>query len=382
MKNKLNFLLILSILANATLGFLLFSNNLVKAKLLLMRQFGFLAPETAPAMESIVLLQDYKPISLLNNQDTRKLKLPSFPVFETHGHLFKAKPEEISKQLTELGIKKFVNLSFTTGEDFQKMKSEFSDPRIIHFSTFDWEKLSQANFADEILISLTKDIQNGTKGIKLWKNFGLNLKKFNGERLRIDDPALDRIFEECAKANLVISIHTADPAAFFLPIDKTNERYEELVRHPEWAFSSSEFPSLKTVLEERNNRFKRHPNLKFVALHFGEYANDLASAEKLLTENPNVYLDIAARIDELGRQPYKTKAFLTRFSDRILFGVDGPPDRGKLEVYSRFLETTDEYFDYHPDHKPRKGFWKIYGLGLDKSTLEKIYYKNAEKLYK
>jgi hypothetical protein len=36
-----------------------------------------------------------------------------------------------------------------------------------------------------MLSDLKIDIANGTKGIKLWKNFGLNLKKKNGERLPV-----------------------------------------------------------------------------------------------------------------------------------------------------------------------------------------------------
>ena len=386
MKNKLNFLLILSLFLNLLLVFFLFPKNQIRAKFLVLRLFGSQTTTNhIPSISPLVLVQDFQPISILHSEDKRISKLPSMPVIETHGHLgkfFKTSPEEVSKQLTELGIKTFIHLSFTTGDEFLKLKKEYSDPRIIHFSTFNWKRLGEENGIQSMLSDLRQDIANGTKGIKLWKNFGLHLKKRNGERLKIDDPELDLLFVECEKAGLIISIHTVDPEAFFSPIDEKNERYEELLRHPEWSFYSSEFPSFETVLEERNNRFKRHPYLKFVSLHFGEHANDLTKAEKLLTENPNVYLDIAARIDELGRQPYRTKEFFTKFSERILFGVDGAPDKGKLEVYSRFLETRDEYFDYYPPHKPRKGIWKIYGLGLENSILEKIYYKNAEKLYK
>lgn len=385
MKNKLKSLLILSLFLNLCFLFFLFPQNQIRTKFFFLRLIGSqIATNEIPTFSPLVLVQNFQPISLLRSEDKRISKLPTMPVIETHGHLgkfFKTTPEQVSKQLTELGIQKFINLSFTTGDEFLELKKEYSDPRIIHFSTFNWKRLEEQNSIELMLADLRKDISNGTKGIKLWKNFGLHLKKHNGERLKIDDPELDPIFAECEKAGLIISIHTADPEAFFSPIDEKNERYEELLRHPEWSFYSSEFPTLETVLTERNNRFKRHPKLKFVALHFGEYANDLIKAEELLLNNPNVYVDIAARIDELGRQPYKAKDFFTKFSDRILFGVDGPPDRGKLEIYSRFLETKDEYFDYYPPHKSRKGIWKIYGLGLEKSVLEKIYRKNAESLF-
>lgn len=385
MKNKHKFLLILSILVNLLLVLFLFPANQVRVKFFFYKLFGQQVPDKIPLFSKLVLIQDYKPISVLPSPDTRSSKLPSMPIIETHGHIgnfFQTKPDDVSRDLTALGIKKFINLSFTTGPEFVQLKKDYPDPRIIHFSTFNWKRLSEDNFAEKMLSDLKQDIANGSRGIKLWKNYGLTLKKKNGERLKIDDPELDPLFEECAKSGLIISIHTVDPIAFFSPIDEKNERYEELLRHPEWSFSSSEFPSIETVLQERNNRFKRHPNLKFVALHFAEHANELEKAEKFLLEHPNVMVDIAARIDELGRQPIHAKAFLEKYADRILFGVDGPPDRGKLEIYSRFLETTDEYFDYFPENKPRKGFWKIYGLGLSREALEKIYFANAEKLYK
>ncbi len=386
MKNKIKILFFLSVLGNIL--FLIYQIPFVQVKLrfLIINSFGYSAPKNVPYIRRNVLIQDYYPTPILDAKDYRLKKLPSYPVFETHGHLgfpFSEKPEEVSKRLTELGIQKFINLSFKTGNDFQKLKENYKDPRIIHFSTFNWKRMRESeNFVPLMLEDLKKDISNGTKGIKLWKDFGLMFKKRNGERLKMNDPILDPLFQECAKAKLIISIHTADPKSFFSPIDEKNERYEELLRHPEWSFSTEEFPSFEEVLKERDELFGRHPSLKFVSLHFAEYAHDLKKAGMLLLKDKNVYLEISARVDELGRQPNSTKRFFEKFQDRLLFGTDGPPDPGKYEIYSRFLETEDEYFDYYPGNKNRKGFWKIYGLGLNKSILEKIYYQNANKIFR
>ncbi len=382
---KIKYVLILSLILNILLVlFFVFPKNKIRLEILFYKIISVPTSGTVPDFKSTMLLEEFKPVSVLDNQDKRTSKYNSIPIIETHGHLgkmFKTSPTEQSEKFTKYNVKKFINLSFTTGEDFVNLKKEYNDTRIIHFSTFNWKRLSEENFSELMLEDLKLDIKNGSKGIKLWKDFGLYNKLKNGERLKMDDPRLDKLFEECAKNNLIISIHTADPFAFFSPIDEKNERYEELIRHPEWSFQDKKFPKFEEVLKERENLFKRHKNLRFVALHFGEYAHDLEKAEKLLSENPNVSLDIAARIDELGRQPEKAKKFFEKFQDRIFFGMDGAIDLGKLEIYSRFLETTDEYFDYHPSHKPRKGFWKIYGLGLKKEILEKIYYKNADKFY-
>lgn len=364
--------------------FVFFPKTKIFLQIYLSKLLSVQASDSVPDFKEFMLLEEYKPKTVLENTDNRKIKFNSYPIIETHGHLgmmFKTDPKKESEKFSKHNVKKFISLNFKTGKDFLDFKNEYNDPRIIHFSTFNWKRLSEDNFSELMLEDLKLDIKNGSKGIKLWKDFGLYNSTKNGVRLKMDDERLDKLFFECAKHNLIISIHTADPVAFFSPIDEKNERYEELIRHPEWSFYNKKFPKFEEVLKERENLFKKHKNLKFVALHFGEYAHDLEKAEKLLLENPNVYLDIAARIDELGRQPEKTKKFFEKFQDRIFFGMDGPIDEGKLEIYSRFLETNDEYFDYHSSNKPRKGFWKIYGIGLKKEILEKIYYKNAEKFY-
>ncbi|MBE7412166.1 MAG: amidohydrolase family protein [Leptospiraceae bacterium] len=357
----------------------------IKMRFLLFGALGFSVPKNVPYVKKNVLVTEFYPISMLEMKDIRLKNLPTYPVFEMHGHLgfpFQKNPEEVTKLMDELKIVKMINLSFKTGEEFQKIKSSYNDPRIIHFSTFNWKRIDEReNFIPLMLDDLKKDISVGSKGIKLWKNFGLMLKKRNGERLKMNDSILDPLFQECAKHNLPIFIHTVDPKSFFSPIDEKNERYDELVRRPEWSFASNEYPSFDEVLQERDELFGRHPNVKFVALHFAEYSHNLQKADKLLTSNKNVYIDISARIDELGRQPYSAKKFFEKFQDRIFFGTDGPPDRGKYEIYSRFLETKDEYFDYYPFNKPRKGLWKIYGLGLSPEVLKKIYYENANTFF-
>jgi hypothetical protein len=50
------------------------------------------------------------------------------------------------------------------------------------------------------------------------------------------------------------------------------------------------------------------------------------------------------------------------------------------EIYFRFLETEDEYFDYAPAPTPPQGRWSIYGLGLPEDILRKVYYGNAAQL--
>ncbi len=101
-------------------------------------------------------------------------------------------------------------------------------------------------------------------------------------------------------------------------------------------------------------------------------------------------MDIAARIGELGRQPRTSRKFFEKYQDRILFGTDATPHGEEFpqqvyndqlyEIYFRFLETEDEYFDYAPAKVPPQGRWRIYGIGLPDSILGKVYNANAARL--
>jgi predicted TIM-barrel fold metal-dependent hydrolase len=104
---------------------------------------------------------------------------------------------------------------------------------------------------------------------------------------------------------------------------------------------------------------------------------DLATLGQVLDKYPNMFVDIAAVLAELGRQPRFAREWLIRYEDRVLFGKDITEDMTEYHVYFRVLETADEYFDYY---RRRHAFWKMYGLALPDEVLKKIYYKNALRI--
>ena len=121
-----------------------------------------------------------------------------------------------------------------------------------------------------------------------------------------------------------VIIHVSDPEAFFLSIDRFNERYEELHAHPDWSFHDKDFPSNKELHEARNRVVERHPRTQFILCHVGNSEN-LNWVGEWLDRYPNMHVDIAARIGELGRQPRTARKFFERYQDRILFGTDAVP---------------------------------------------------------
>ncbi len=174
-------------------------------------------------------------------------------------------------------------------------------------------------------------------------------------------------------------IHSGDPAAFFTPLDRNNERWHELNEHPDWLFYGERFPAQADVLGQLMRVVARHPETTFIGAHFGNNAEDLATVGRWLDEYPNMMIDIDARISELGRQPYTARRFFLKYQDRIMFGTDTTPRRQAFRIYYRFLETDDEYFDCAASHH-LQGFWRIYGIFLPDDVLAKIYHKNAERV--
>jgi predicted TIM-barrel fold metal-dependent hydrolase len=246
----------------------------------------------------------------------------------------------------------------------------------------DWSKWGEHgdHFGEWAAQRLRKQAARGAQGLKIWKPFGLHVRDQHNMLVSIDDPRLDPIWTTAAELKLPVLIHVADPVAFFDPLDHTNERWEELQVHPDWQFPSPPFPSFMTIMNGLANLVTNHPETTFIGAHVGCYAENLGWVGDLLDRCPNFYIDVSARLGELGRQPYTTRRFFLRYADRILFGTDASPSLDDYRLYYRFLESDDEYFNYNLSPVPAQGRWYVYGLYLPDDILRKVYYDNAARL--
>jgi len=251
--------------------------------------------------------------------------------------------------------------------------------RFVVFTQMDWSKIDDPGFSQLMVKQVDDSVRRGARGVKILKELGLGVKDKSGKLIPVDDPRLDPVWDECGRLGIPVSIHVADPEAFFHPIDAKNERYEELHEHPDWSFYGPQFPTMQQLMAERDHMFAKHPNTTFVALHFGSWPENLDFVEQTLQRYPNVMIEFGAREGELGRQPRRAKELFLKYPDRIMFGTDEGASESMYQNYFRWLETDDEYFPY--SQYPGQGRWMISGMGLPDDVLEKVYHGNAEKLF-
>jgi len=347
------------------------------------------ATRETPKDEDTLLLRDFEPKSMLH-LPVHNVERARFPVIDVHNHVNDARhperehlpPQRVIEIMDRCNIQKIVILTGMWGESLERVLDEMVKrypDRFMVFTQIDWSKIDDPDFSQEMVKQIDDAVERGARGLKVLKNFGLEVRDKSGRLVTVDDPRLAPVWEECGRLGIPVAIHVTDPEAFFLPLDGTNERYEELLAHPDWHFYGPQFPSKEAILAARDRMFARHPHTTFIALHVANWPENLDYVSSLLDRLPNVMVEFGARQAELGRQPRRSREFFLEYQDRILFGTDNAPGEQMYRNYFRWLETADEYFDYAG--APGQGRWKIYGLDLPDEVLEKVYHLNAEKVF-
>jgi predicted TIM-barrel fold metal-dependent hydrolase len=325
-------------------------------------------------------ITEYKPKSQLVAPQ-HPVPRAKFPVIDIHSHqstpISAAEYDRVMTGMQANNLQILVNLSGSSGDRLRQgvdalRASKYKD-RMVLFANVNFNNVGPG-FGAKAAKQLEADLKAGAVGLKIFKDLGMFDRKASGSRLPVDDPELDAIWETCARLNVPVLIHIAEPPAFFEPLDYNNERWLELALYADRRHQDG--VRFEQLMTERNNMIRKHPNTKFILAHFGWHANDLARAGKLLDQNANVFYDVAAVLYDFGRQPRAAHDFFVKYQDRILFGKDSyQPD--EYPYYWRVFETNDEYFDYYRDYH---AFWKLYGIGLPDQVLKKLYYQNALRL--
>lgn len=326
-------------------------------------------------------IEEYEPKSTLVVPE-RRVTRARFPFIDVHLHQRAGSPEaadRLVKDMDALNMRIMVNLSGGYGERLKAavaaLKGKYPD-RFAVFANIDFTGIDDPDYGARAARQLREDVRDGAQGLKIFKGFGMDLKDGKGQRIRVDDPRFDPVFQACAELKIPVLIHTGEPRALFDPMDRNNERWLELKLYPNRGRPPERYPRFDDLMAEQHRLFARHRQTTFINANLGWYGNDLGRLGRLLDSYPNVYTDISAVVEELGRQPRFARQWFERYQDRVLFGKDTwrPPE---YQTYFRIIETADEYFDH--DRKYH-GIWKVYGLDLPDEVLRRLYYKNALRI--
>jgi len=329
----------------------------------------------------VISFEDYNPKSTLV-VSSNEIKRSKYPFIDIHNHQFDMPVKDLSDLVSEmdsLNMAFMVNLSGFRGQYLKMCLDNIkknAPERLGVFVNLNWENIDSDTFLENNIKILRDAKKDGAIGLKVYKSLGLTDKDSNGNRIAVNDPRIDPIWEECGKLGFPVLIHSADPASFWKPKDKNNERWLELKQKPNRYRNPELFPSFESIIAEQHNVFEKHPKTIFINAHLGWMGSDLDRLSLHLDKYPNVVTEIGAVLAELGRQPKRARKFFIDHQDKILFGKDAY-NQQEYYTYFRVLETEDEYFDYY---RKRHAFWKMYGLGLPDSILKKVYYKNALRI--
>ena len=329
-----------------------------------------------------------------------------FPAIDAHNHLWGdlSKLENILGIMGQTGVISYCdltcNLSIKMGNggyvfepcDISRFFNECADKypgRFYGFTTANFAQPADkplfsdaGEFVEKAVELLHNHVKKGAKGLKILKELGLHYRDSSGNLINIDDERLAPVWDAAGKLKIPVLMHQGDPAGFFEPATPENEHYDSLLKYPSWSFADKKrFPRKHEILQRRDRVIKNHPGTVFMLPHVANSPENMEYVSNLLDENPNIFIDFSARLDELGRQPYTSRKFFVKHQDRIYFGTDMPASLEMYRCYFRFLETYDEYF-IPPDYDGTFGRyrWHICGIGLPRTVLKKIYHGNILKI--
>jgi predicted TIM-barrel fold metal-dependent hydrolase len=341
-------------------------------------------------------------------------------IIDAHTHVLPHYADLAVEVMDRCGIERVVTLEWHDGfgDTLREHMKVFDRHRgrFIVFGNVDFRRINEDGFARAAAEQMERDVEVGVRGLKIYKALGLEYRDGRGEFWRINDERLDPIWAKAGELGIPVLIHTADPPAFWQPVNESNFWNGVLYgEYAWWSYYRKGFPSIEELLAERNEVIRRHPGTIFIGPHVGSNASCLEAAADDLDEMPNLYYDISARIPIMGlpgRRCARSREFLLQYQDRVLFGTDviyddtnvptgmqaqclyqpGEVPLGDADPREKYVETTVEFVQSHldflmtdkvqtnPPFKRTTRGYSIVGLDLPEEVCEKILCGNAQRL--
>jgi predicted TIM-barrel fold metal-dependent hydrolase len=351
-------------------------------------------PTTPEVPLDTLLLRDWAPRSQVRTTVT-PVPRPAVPCVDVHNHLGRWLSDDggwivpdvqaLLAVLDAHDVATVVNLDGRWGAELTDNLERYDRAhpgRFVTFCQFDWSALGERDAAARLTRQLRDAVDRGARGVKVWKDLGLTRRDGAGRLVLPDDPTVVELLGAAGEAGLPVLIHTADPVAFFEPLDRHNERIDELGERPDWWFGGPGLPSFARLIDALESLVSQTPGTSYIGAHVGCNSEDLAWVDRMLSTYPNFHVDTGGRIGELGRVPRSFRRLVLAHPDRVLFGTDSyPPDAAAYELAFRFFETGDEAFSYAPGCEvPPQGRWDVSAAELPADVLPAFYAGNARRI--
>ena len=262
-------------------------------------------------------------------------------------------------------------------------------------STFDLLRRNEPSYAKDAIAHLDRTFKQGAIGVKIWKEIGIDIKTPGGKFILPDDPLFDPIYAFIAQQGKVLHAHLAEPIDAWRPLDKDSPHYNYYSSNPQWhLYGKPEYPSHEAIIAARDRIMEKHPTLVVLGAHLGSLEHDLEGLAARFEKYPNFHIECSARTRNLTRHPSeKVRAFMIKYQDRILYGVDaswkpflaGRPateSARKGHVNRLELQYRADYDYYAGQGEITYNNRKVQALNLPRSVLEKFYHGNARRIYK
>jgi predicted TIM-barrel fold metal-dependent hydrolase len=299
-----------------------------------------------------------------------------------HSHPYPENMDDLDKwvkTMDKVGIRKSIILTYSYGSKFDSLVHVFNKypDRFELWCGFDYSLYDTPEFPESAIRELKRCHDMGARGVGELgdKGKGLFYSKPPAWGMHSDDNRMVPLFSACAKLNMPVNLHIADPKWMYEPMDKHNDG---LMNAYKWRLDNQEgIVNHEGMIRILENTLRMNPETTFIACHLANCCYDLDKIGNLLDKYENLNIDISARYAEFSPIPRTARKFFIRHQDKIVYGTDMGMAGDMYQLTFRILETEDEHF-YVPQHSSYH--WAMNGLDLPIEVLEKVYYLNASKL--
>jgi predicted TIM-barrel fold metal-dependent hydrolase len=292
----------------------------------------------------------------LDFQDS--LSTEGYKKIDFHQHLYtSSQVEDYFKVMDLFNIEKSVVVSlrdinnsnvYKRNNGFVLQLQEDYPDRVIAYTTIEEED-------ENSLEVFREDVSKGSQGLKLIGWHSMYIKQYN---VSLTDKKMYDLYEFSEEKGLPIIAH--------IRLSEPKGYYEDLAK------ISSDFPDLKIILA-----------------HGGLDLDNLQELDKLMEENPNLYIDLSFYgtyypywFRQVGEHHYEFRNLIIKYPDQVLWGTDLYPSisRGYDYMVSAIdcsVKLVEELTFTCPGFEDNE---TLTGLRLPSAVLKKIYYDNAVEL--